>query len=529
MIVCMRTAFVTAVLFLGVLFATHTTLFAATIAPGCRPATAEDNAQLAARGLPPSAQICPQDEQLLGVGKDFEQWYAQLKTQSPCNKNTCNLACKTRNTGAQVCGTTSKKWGSIGCHPNNNTAIFPTVAHGFAAHIELLKRFCAERNRCTIGSVIQQWTAIAADRPAYINFVSKNAGIPSNQVFNPNDIDVVARLALSMACFEGGAMPFPVDQLKQGLVMAGGGAQVPVPANVGQLLNESLYGSGVAGTINRATGGALGNSPLGQFLGLQPSGTSSSGSGSQTPINGVTGGSARAPSYASTTPVSTSTPSSVLSRSTPAGTATTGGSTTGTTPVSLPLTEAALQQAQGVATSASGVNTTNPAAPIATLKDTPPTLLCVPGVVEQDEPALLFWSCNDESTSAEVDADTDEQCETFGNTSGVMCAHPTKTTTYTLTCSAGTSAQCLIEVISPTIALISTPRSIVRGGTVDISWSTQDAENCVLKSNALPSYVRTGVTGDVVSHTMLADTTFTLVCETRTGTIRQKEVVVEVI
>ena len=216
---------------------------AQTLGVGCRLSTAQDKAEMAARGIPQKFEVCPEDEKILGIGRGFEQWYEQLKTQSPCNRNTCTLSCRTRNTGAQVCGPTASRWNSIGCHPNNRIAIFPTVPHGFAAHIELLRRYCGERGRCTIGSVVQQWTGTVGDRPAYAAFVSKNAGIPVNQVFDPNDIDMVGRLAMAMACYEAGSLPYSAAELKQGLVMASGGARVPVPANVGQLLNESLTGS----------------------------------------------------------------------------------------------------------------------------------------------------------------------------------------------------------------------------------------------------------------------------------------------
>lgn len=213
------------------------------LGPGCRYATEADHAAMEARGLPKGFQVCPADEKILGIGRDFDQWYGQLKQQSPCNKNTCALSCRTRNTGAQVCGPTSRRWGSIGCHPNNQTAIFPTVSHGFAAHIELLRRYCGERGRCTIGLVVQQWTATAGDRPAYANFVSKNSGMPVNKVFDPNDIDLMGRIALAMSCFESGSLPYNVDDLRKGLAMAGGGKSVPTPANVGALLQESLVGS----------------------------------------------------------------------------------------------------------------------------------------------------------------------------------------------------------------------------------------------------------------------------------------------
>lgn len=223
---------------------------AAELGPGCRTATAEDHARMEARGLPKGFQVCPADEKILGIGQNFESWYAQLKTQSPCNKNSCTLSCKTRNTGAQVCGPTASRWGSLGCHPNNRTAIFPTVSHGFAAHIELLRRYCSERGRCTIDRVVQQWTAVAGDRAAYANFVSKQSGMPINKVFDPNDIDVVGRIALSMACFEAGSLPYNADELKKGLVMAGGGPRVATPSNVGDLLNESLSGSFSANPAN---------------------------------------------------------------------------------------------------------------------------------------------------------------------------------------------------------------------------------------------------------------------------------------
>lgn len=210
---------------------------------GCHLASPQEKAEMVARGIPESFQVCPNDQRILGIGRNFEQWYAQLKTQRPCDSNNPRtLAYRTRNTGAQVCGPTASRWNAIGCHPNNRTAIFPTVSHGFAAHIELLRRYCGERGRCTIGRVIEQWTATVGDRPAYASFVSRNAGMPVNQVFDPNDIDLMGRIALAMSCFESGSMPYNPAELKQGLVMAGGGKRVPVPANVGQLLNESLQG-----------------------------------------------------------------------------------------------------------------------------------------------------------------------------------------------------------------------------------------------------------------------------------------------
>lgn len=212
------------------------------ISPGCRAATQADMKARLDRGISPvDQQVCPGDELYLGIGEDFDKWYAQLKTQSPCNKNTCTLSCRTRNTGAMVCSSVAGQWNSIGCHPNNNTAIFPSAAYGFAAHISLLRNYCGKQGRCTIAQIQQKWST--ANQAAYAAFVSRMSGVPQNQVFDPNDIDLVARLALSMSCFEAGAMPYDVNELKQGISMASGGPKLPVPANVGQLLQESLTGS----------------------------------------------------------------------------------------------------------------------------------------------------------------------------------------------------------------------------------------------------------------------------------------------
>jgi len=232
---------------------------------------------------PVDQQVCPGDTLYLGIGENFDQWYAQLKSQSPCSKNTCTLSCRTRNTGAQVCGPVSRKWNSIGCHPNNNTAIFPSVAYGFAAHIDLLRQYCGSKGRCTIASAIQMWApASDGNNPtSYAATVSRWAGVPANQVFNPNDIELMGRIALAMSCVEAGSLPYSVDDLKQGLAMAGGGARVPVPTNVGQLLQDSLTGSYAANT------GFTSNAQPGNFQVFPPPTAIGTGTYIAPPPNGL--------------------------------------------------------------------------------------------------------------------------------------------------------------------------------------------------------------------------------------------------
>jgi len=287
--------------------------------------------------------------------------------------------------------------------------------------------------------------------------------------------------------------------------------------------------SSAAQALNQMTGGALGNSPLGQFLGLQPAQAQPQ---QQTPINGVSGGGSIAPTYSGIGGTSAGAAPTTGSIPSVSGAGVSSGTNTPT--VSLPLTDAVLggdtllTGTPGQATTTAS-QTINLNAPLGPIKNAPPTLLCIPGVVEPNEEALLFWSCNDASTSAEVDASTDESCETLGKTSGVMCARPASSTTYTLSCNAGTSAQCLIQVIQPRLAIIATPRSVVRGGVVDITWDTDDVSDCIVKSSTHPTFNRVGITGDVTSPSMYQDTTFTLLCEAETGTIKKKEITVDVL
>jgi hypothetical protein len=266
------------------------------ISPGCHASTPAEQQRRRDLGLPAIYQTCPGDTQHLGIGQGFEQFYAQLRTQSPCNRNTCTLSCRTKNTGAQVCGPVATRFNAIGCHPNNRTAIFPTNAHGFAAHITLLRNYCSQRGLCTISRMIATWAPAshAGNQPAvYAATVSRWAQIPVNQVINPNDIDVVGRLAVAMSCFEAGALPYPVEDLKQGLVMAAGGPQVAVPPNVGALLNESLTSpytpNAYQGNLNgnQFNGNAFQPSPGGGMNPLSPStmgSQSSAGVGSGTRI-----------------------------------------------------------------------------------------------------------------------------------------------------------------------------------------------------------------------------------------------------
>lgn len=168
-------------------------------------------------------------------------------------------------------------------------------------------------------------------------------------------------------------------------------------------------------------------------------------------------------------------------------------------------------------------NTSTTAPNSVSIAGTNPVLSCIPGTVAAGEPALVFYACGDTSTST-----TATGFETAGAVSGKDIVYPSTNETLEVTCSEGTSAQCLVEVITPSVAIIATPSSTVRNGTVDISWRGDDVNDCAVRSNKHTAFSRRGITGDVQSPSLAQTTTFTVYCETEVGTVVTKSVEVTV-
>lgn len=198
-----------------------------------------------------------------------------------------------------------------------------------------------------------------------------------------------------------------------------------------------------------------------------------------------------------------------------------GIQTTDTTGTNYGAANTVNQITNNVANTNNNISTTAPNS--VGIAGTNPVLSCIPGTVAVGEPALVFYACGDTSISA-----TATGFETAGAVSGKNIVHPTANQTLEVTCSEGTSAQCLIEVIDPSLAIIATPGSIGRNGTVDISWRADDVNDCVVRSNKHSTFSRRGVKGDVQSPSLVETTTFTLYCETEVGTVPTDSVEVTV-
>jgi hypothetical protein len=457
-----------------------------------------DTAALKARGIH-SEILTEKDKQILNIG-EFKEFVQQLKTRPPCNRNpTGNLAYRTRNTGAQVCAGMSRKWQSIGCHPNNNTAIFPTHSHGFAAHVDLLRRFCATQGRCTINRLFgdngRNSYFTDSNKAPYLNFVTRNSGIPLNLVFNPNDAGVMGRIAASSACYEGGGFAWTAAEIEAGLRMAFGGPPVSIPSNVGELLNESL-----AGPINNT------GSP---FNSLQHPNSFSTPTQqlSQQPFNNP-----QQPAGASSPNPNTTTPFNP-----------------GFDPAS-PFQQTPFAAGAGLGSAAD-------------LED-------IGGVASIScTSQKVSWSCDAPATiSRMVTTPTDSKFKTNGALIGAIKVNPTKKTTYTIQClrtqriideaSCAVSAKGNLTGFEATsvnenagsamiLSLSAEPTIVTRGKRTTIVWGSIGATDCTVHGEGVAG---NGVEGEEKSDPLLqrGAVTYTLQCQDESGDVEEQQVNVQV-
>jgi len=163
------------------------------------------------------------------------------------------------------------------------------------------------------------------------------------------------------------------------------------------------------------------------------------------------------------------------------------------------------------------------------LNNRTPTLTCVPNKIGGGEEVIVMWACRDSAHTA-----TSTNINTGGDVIGATRVTPEEDTTYTIECVNNiedvdnTSASCEVDVANPALAIIATPRSIGRGGTVTLSWQAKDVNSCLVTSDKHRSFEKRGEEGDALSPTLIENTTFTLTCEVITGAIEERSVSVGV-
>lgn len=156
-----------------------------------------------------------------------------------------------------------------------------------------------------------------------------------------------------------------------------------------------------------------------------------------------------------------------------------------------------------------------------------PLIACIPKVLDQGEEAIVSWLCRDGAYKA-VGTGFNTNDEVLGLTRVIVSEDTTLSIecVNNLTDIENTTSTCELEVARPALAIIATPSRVERGSGTQISWKTKDTNKCLVSSDKHPTFERSGTEGDVASPGLFETTTFTLTCETITGSVETRELVV---
>lgn len=456
-----------------------------------------------------------------GLSPSFMQWCQQFMATNGRSSAQCKLACETKNPGAQVYNPIARQFGSTGFSNNNRTAIFPSVVHGIAAHIALIRDMCTRgrpdacnrgggsRPRCTLIELKQVWApschvnpaapGFRNDPSAYANTVARWVGIQPNQVFNPNDKEMMAKIALASARIEIGFVNYTCEQLAQGTAMAYG--QIPpgsVPADVGQLRN--------LGTLIEGN-----NSPLGGLIQGMGGNQSNQDNQGQNPFASQNQWSQPSPQTGSQQ--GSGQPDSQQSF--------------GQNPYLNPFQTNPTQQQPFVTKDTIVDDDSN--------EENEDLLMCEEGLIE--------WSCPSSATlSRGISKPVDNQFKTRGALIGSLAVAPARKTTYTVQClkkqSVISEASCVMsppkttqskktESTRPVLTIETDTPEVKRGKSAMISWAAVRVDSCVVYGEGLSEE---GTEGSASTDELYTRGTaeYVLECRTAQGDTISKTTKVEV-
>jgi hypothetical protein len=469
-----------------------------------------------------ATQAIPLPSSSSSLSPQFMQWCQNFMATKNRSGAQCKLACETKNPGAQVIGTISKQFGGTEKHSNNNTAIFPSVVHGIAAHVALIRDMCtrgrrdgcsggASKPRCTLVELKQIWAPVChnnASAPgfqnnpsSYANTVANWVGMQSNQVFNPSDMDQMAKIALASARVEVGFINYTCEQLAQGVSMAYGkippGAE---PADVGALksLTASIEGkqSPLTAFMQGYTGQNEQQNGQNQFAAPGEWGQQSPQAGSGASQSSGSEGSGM--------------PQNLFEQ----------------------LTQRKLQEQQWQNQAFTPTTTGSSDSSDDTTEDG--ELTC--------EDSTVSWSCDSTATmSRALSKPTDHQFKTRGALIGSLVVSPTKKTTYTVQClkkqSIISEHSCVMSPRKktetqqpsgqPVLSITTDTTEVVRGKSVLISWAAVKVDACTVYGEG---FSEEGVEGSATTDALFTrgTATYTLECRTADGDAISKSVDVRV-
>lgn len=443
------------------------------------------------------------------LGPEFMQWCQQFMAQYGTGSGRCGLACNTRNSGAQVCGPTASQFGAQGCHSNNRTAIFPSHEQGIGAHAALLRNYCSRQGRCTLARVTEKWAPASHFNPSapgsrndptsYANTVAKWLQMSPSQVFDPNNIDQMAKIVVGMSRLENGSVKFTCNEAVKGMHMAFGLTPVVAgPAGIGSLIEgNTATGQLYQSLFNQNQG--FGD-PFNQN-GTNPFSSLSSQNGAFAPTNSSGQQIAQQPQQQPQYPVQQSPyispqPSLVNSFS--------PTSTSETLPEDVEVSDSATSE-----------------------------IACKPNTVA--------WVCNEGSVSRGISKPNDALFTTKGALIGSLYVNPKEKTTYTIQCIKNQkildSASCALSphkrvappvtVRKPQITFEADPSEVKRGERTTLTWAALKVDSCSISGYGVSA---DGVEGSVETDELFerGRSEYTIECQDNTGEIVTKTIYVEV-
>jgi hypothetical protein len=170
-----------------------------------------------------------QGQDITGTAADFCQQMSGGCGNACATSNS--LVCRTNNPGAITCGSIATQYGAIGCDPNNNTAIFPTVEQGTGAMAALLTGpgYLGGDNNTLLSAICKYAPNSAGNNcQAYATYVAGQIGISPIQTIDPQDTATVAKVMIAMSRYESGTGTiFTPQQLQTGLQYLYGAQPLP--------------------------------------------------------------------------------------------------------------------------------------------------------------------------------------------------------------------------------------------------------------------------------------------------------------
>ncbi|MFZ2706725.1 MAG: hypothetical protein WAY88_01165 [Minisyncoccia bacterium] len=440
------------------------------------------------------------------LGPEFMQWCQQFVNQYANTGAPCKLACQTKNSGAQVCGPVASQFGSQGCHNNNRTAIFPSNVQGIGAHVALLRIYCSKQKRCTLGKVTQKWAegTNGQEDNAYARTVAKWLNMSPNQIFDPNNIDQMGRIAIGMSRLEVGSIKYSCQDLVQGTHMAFGLTPVVAgPANIGTLVEGTQGGAQLYQSLfnqNQGFGDPFnqnGTNPFSSLSGQNGAFAPTNSSSQQTAQQPQQQQPQQQPQYpAQQSPYISPQPSLVNSFS--------PTSTSETLPEDVEVSDSAISE-----------------------------IACKPNTVA--------WVCNEGSVSRGISKPNDALFTTKGALIGSLYVNPKEKTTYTIQCIKNQkildSASCALSphkrvappvtVRKPQIAFEADPSEVNRGERTTLTWAALKVDSCSISGYGVSA---DGVEGSVETDELFerGRSEYTIECQDNTGEIVTKTIYVEV-